>query len=313
MRVVFMGSAELACPALMALATAPGLEVGGVVTQPDRPKGRNLGLSACRAKLVAEVAGLNILTPPKVNAPESMAALQALAPELIVVAAYGQILGKTLLALPARGCINVHASLLPRYRGAAPIQWAIANGDAETGVTTMLMNPEMDGGDILLQEPVAIGEGETAGELHERLARTGAALLLRTLEAWRAGTLVARAQDAGQVTFAPKLRKPDGQIDWTRAAREIYNRIRAFNPWPGSYCAVRGAGEAAVLKVHRVAVEAGAGPAGRVLEIGTEGPLIAAGREAVRLLEVQPPGGRVMSGAAYWRGHPVAIGQDVSS
>lgn len=313
MRVVFMGSAELACPALMALATAPGMDVVGVVTQPDRPKGRNLGLAACRAKVVAEVAGLNILTPQKVNAPESVEALRGLAPELIVVAAYGQILGKTLLALPRRGCINVHASLLPRYRGAAPIQWAIANGDAVTGVTTMLMNPEMDGGDILLQEPVEIGDGETAGELHDRLARTGAGLLLRTLEAWLAGTLTARPQDPGQATLAPKLRKQDGQIDWTRDAREIYNRIRAFNPWPGSYCAVRGAGDAGVLKVHRVAVEAGEGPAGRVLAIGAEGPLIAARHGAVRLLEVQPPGGRVMSGAAYWRGHPVEIGQDVSS
>ncbi len=324
MRIVFMGSAALACPSLEALAAAPDVELAGVVTQPDRPQGRRLGLAPCQAKRLAEQAGWPVLAPERVNAPESLEVLRAWRPEAIVVVAFGQFLGRALLALPPRGCINVHASLLPAYRGAAPIQWAIANGDRHTGVTTMLMNAEMDAGDILMQESVAIGPDETADVLHGRLAEVGAGLLMRTLRDWWAGRLIPTPQESARATLAPKLRKADGEIDWTRPARITYDRFRGFYPWPGTVCRCPPAGDGPAigskdrpddgrLKVLRLAVEPGQGAPGEVLDVGGAGPLVATGEGALRLIEVQAPGGQPMSGAAWLRGHPWAAGMRLAT
>ncbi|MBN1557791.1 MAG: methionyl-tRNA formyltransferase [Lentisphaerae bacterium] len=309
MRTVFMGSAALGCPALDRLLRDDAVDLAAVVCQPDRPSGRRLRPAPCPTKTAAEAAGVPVLTPEQVNAPDSVASLRAFRPELIVVVAYGQMLGKEILELPPRGCINVHASLLPLYRGAAPIQWAIANGEARTGVTTLYMNARMDAGDLIDQTAVPIGPDDTADTLHDTLAAAGADLLMRTLAALRTGAVRATPQDESRATYAPKLRKSDGRIDWCLAADAIRNRVRAFQPWPGSWCRREGGG---VLKLLDARAEARDGETGRVLEVRGEGPLVAAGAGSVRLCRVQPPGKRPMSGAAYARGHTVRVGERLS-
>lgn len=304
MRIVFMGSAGFACPCLEQLLSCPRDEVVAVVTQPDRPKGRNLEVSACPVKAYLGSRNIPVLSPARINAPDSLSAIQALRPDLLVVVAYGQLLKPALLALPPRGCINVHGSLLPRYRGAAPIQWAVANGDAVTGVTTMFMDEGMDTGDMILKRELPIDPADTGGSLHDKLAKVGASLLGETVELIRSGRVPREPQDEARATMAPKLRKTDGKIDWTLPAATIHNRVRAFNPWPGSYCVIPG-GSGKTLKVLATRVESGgAGQAepGTVLDAGGAGPLIQAGRDALRLLEVQPEGRKPMTGAAFLRG-----------
>lgn len=308
MRLIFMGSAPLACGALEALLTEGRHEVAGVVTQPDRPKGRRLELGACPAKEYALTRGLPVVTPEKVNAPEAIAVLGDWRPDLIVVVAYGQILRPALLTLAPRGCVNVHASLLPRYRGAAPIAWAIARGETVTGVTTMYLNERMDAGDVIDQEAVPIEPDETAGDLQVRLAVIGGRLLTRTLAAIEAGTATRRPQEESLATYAPKLSKTDGRIDWRLTAREICDRIRAFDPWPGSCCEFP-SGPGLLLRIERAERVEGAGPVepGRI--VGAGGDLvIQAGAGAIRCLRVRPPGGKSMDGSAFLRGHPVAEG-----
>jgi len=305
MRALFMGSAPLACASLDIVLEQ--CEVVGVVTQPDRPRGRNLKLRPGAVKAHATGRVETILTPERVNTPESLAAVAALQPDVIVAVAYGQILRQPLLDLPARGCINVHTSLLPKYRGAAPIQWAIAQGEAETGVTTMYMDAGMDTGDIILQDALPIGPEETAAELHDRLAVAGAALLGKTLRGLEADELPRRAQDNAVASMAPLLSKADGRIDWTCTAADIHNRVRGFNPWPGSSC---GTATGKRLKLWRVAPAgaAGEGSPGTVVAVEEGYPVIATGAGGIRLLEVQPEGGKVMDGAAYRRGHQLAPG-----
>lgn len=293
MRIIFMGSAELACPCLEAVAKLPAHEVVGVVTQPDKPKGRDLKLAPPPVKVTAGKLGLPIQQPIKVR--ESVEALRALRPDLIIVVAYGQLLPSSVLGLPARGCINVHASLLPRWRGASPIQHAILAGDAETGVTTMFLNERMDAGDIILQRAESIRADDTAGTLHDRLATVGAGLLVETLAlpAWPR-----RVQDAALVTLAPKLTKEDGRVDWTQPATVIERRIRAFDPWPGTHTV---AGDL-VLKLWRAQVVSGVnGEPGTV-----KGDVVMAGCDGLRLLEVQPAGKRRMRAAEFLRGHSLA-------
>jgi methionyl-tRNA formyltransferase len=268
MRIVFMGTAALACPCLEALT---GWDVAAVVTQPDRPKGRSLHLAPPPLKVTAAKLGLPVLQPVKVR--DAIAELQALRPDVIVVVAYGQILPKALLDLPPQGCINVHASLLPRWRGAAPIQAAIWAGDTETGVTTMYMDEQLDHGDIILQRREAIRPDDTSATLHDRLARLGAELLVETL---RLPDRPRRRQDERLVTYAPKLTKADGRIDWSKPAVEIDRQVRACNPWPGAFTDRDGE----LLKVWKVTVV----------------------NDTVQLLEVQPPGGKRMSYEAYLRG-----------
>ncbi len=307
MRVVFMGGAELSCPSLEILAADARFNVTGVVTQPDRPRGRKLVTAANRVKETALAHGLPVISPERVNCDEGLSCLAEWAPDVIAVVAFGQFLSTSILELPPHGCVNVHTSLLPRYRGAAPIQWAVANGDTVTGVTTMLIDEGMDSGDILLQREVAIGPEETAGELHDRLAVLGADLLAETLAVLAAGEVRPVKQDESLVTFAPKLKKTDGNIDWQRPAPAIVDRVRGFNPWPGSFCYAPGGGDP--LKVHRAAIAEGLGTPGQILSV-SDGLVVAAGEGAVRLETVQPAGRREMSGADFLRGHPLNTGDN---
>lgn len=301
MRIVFMGSAELACPSLAALAKLPGHEIVGVVTQPDKPKGRDLRLAPPPVKVAAAKLGLSVWQPAKIKDPAAIAQLRAARPDLIVVVAYGQLLPPAVLELPARGCVNVHASLLPRWRGASPIQRAILAGDAETGVTTMFLNEPMDAGDIILQRREPIRLDDTSGALHDRLALLGAALLVETVDRLVAGNAPRLAQDPAAVTLAQKITKEDGRIDWRKPAVEIERQVRAFNPWPSAFTF---AGET-MLKVWRAEVAPGfAAPPG---EVGAD-LTVATGDGGLRMVEVQPAGGRRMSAAEFLRGRKLAVG-----
>ncbi|HKI11918.1 MAG TPA: methionyl-tRNA formyltransferase [Candidatus Acidoferrum sp.] len=240
LRMVFCGTPQFAVPSLQHLLQQPDFEVIGVFTQPDRPKGRGQEIAFSAVKEVALAAKLALHQPAKVREPEVEEQLRALAPDVIVIIAYGQIIPARLLTIPRLGWINLHASLLPKYRGAAPINWAIVNGDARTGNTTMRIDEGMDTGEILLQEEMAIGPEETAPELAARLAEAGAPLIANTLRGLAAGTLRGRPQNDAAASLAPILKREDGQIDWARPAGEIYNRMRGFAPWPGAYTDFRG-------------------------------------------------------------------------
>jgi methionyl-tRNA formyltransferase len=305
MKAVFMGSAPLSCASLEVVLDL--CDLVAVVTQPDRPRGRSLKVCQCAVKARANDRVGTVLTPERINAPTSVEEIAALEPDVIVVVAYGQILGQPLLDLPRLGCINVHTSLLPKYRGAAPIQWAIANGESETGVTTMVMDAGMDTGDIILQQAVPIGPQHSAAELHDRLAEAGAELLRTTLEGLPTGNLPRIPQDNEAATMAPRLAKADGQVVWSRPAREIHNRVRGFNPWPGSVCLTPGGKRLKLWRVAQEPIEEGASP-GMVVSFSEGQPVVATGQGGIRLLEVQPEGGKVMDGAAYVRGHALALG-----
>lgn len=304
-----MGSAELSCCSLVALHELSWAEVVGVVCQPDRPQGRRLELKPCPVKASTADFEVPVLTPENVNSPRAVEQISALRPDAIAVVAYGQILRRALLDVAPIGCVNVHTSLLPAYRGAAPIQWAIANGEQETGVTTMQINDAMDEGDILLQERVVINDDDTAGRLHDRLATVGAALLVRTLDRLKDGSIEPRPQDHGTATYAPKLTKRDGRLDWSQPAPRLRDRIRGFNPWPACSCELPNKPEAVlrILASRIVAGRADADP-GEVLGAEETGPVIQCGQEALCLTEVQPQGGRRMTGSAYLRGHPLPAG-----
>ena len=234
MRVIFMGTPEFAVPTLSALLNSE-YSVVGVVTQPDRPRGRGKSVTPSPIKALAQSHQVPILQPEKIKRPEFLSALEAWQADVIVVAAFGRILPKVILDLPPRGCLNVHSSLLPQYRGAAPIQWALINGDAETGVTIMLMDEGMDTGPILSQEKVTIEPEDTAKELSDRLAHVGGELLLETLRRWEGQEISPRRQDGEKGSLAPMLRKEDGAISWEQPATVIHNRIRGLSPWPGAY------------------------------------------------------------------------------
>ncbi len=315
MRIVFMGSSELSCrclEALLGMAAGGEATLVGVVTQPDRPSGRGRASAPCPARRAAESAGLSVLTPDNVNAQEVVEHLAALRPDAIAVAAYGQMLKESVLTLPPLGCVNVHASLLPRYRGAAPIQWAIARGETETGVTTQYMARRMDAGDIVLRRTEPIRSDDTGATLHDRLALLAADLLAETLNRIRLGTAPRTPQAEAEATYAPKLDRNDGKLDWTVAARDLANRIRGFHPWPGCFCeapASRAENASPLrLKVLQAAVEAGHGWCGEILAVDEAGLLVATGGEALRLRRVQLEGKRAMSGADYARGHAVQAG-----
>jgi methionyl-tRNA formyltransferase len=238
--MVFCGTPQFAVPLVKKLLSLPEFEIVGVFTQPDRPKGRGNEVSFSPVKEVALAAGIPIHQPEKIRAPEIEQQLRALAPDVIVIIAYGQIIPGRLLPIPRLGWINLHASLLPKYRGAAPIHWAIANGESITGNTTMRIDAGMDTGEMLLQQELAIGPDETAPELAQRLAEAGAELMVETLRGLESGTLTSRQQDSSAASYAPILKREDGRIDWARPAVEIYNRMRGFTPWPGAYTEFRG-------------------------------------------------------------------------
>lgn len=238
--MVFCGTPQFAVPSLQHLLRRPDLEVVGVFTQPDRPKGRSQGIAFSPVKEAALAAKLPVYQPAKVRAPEVEEQLRALAPDVVVIIAYGQIIPAQLLTIPKFGWINLHASLLPKYRGAAPINWAIVSGETRTGNTTIRIDAGMDTGEILLQEELAIGPEETAPELAARLAQAGAPLMANTLRGLAAGTLRGRPQDDAAASLASILKREDGRIDWALSAQEIYDRMRGFAPWPGAYTDFRG-------------------------------------------------------------------------
>ncbi len=306
MRLVFLGTPPFAVPSLRRLS-AGGHDIAAVYTQPDRPRGRGGEMAAPAVKRAALELKLPVRQPERIRAPEIVAELEALRPEAIVVVGYGQILPQSVIDIPPHGAVNVHASLLPRYRGAAPIQWAIARGETVTGVTTMRIDAGLDTGDILLARDTPIGPEETAVELGERLAAMGAELLMETLEGLAAGKVEPRKQDHALATYAPMLKKEDGWIDWSRPAREIYNKVRGFVPWPGSYTRFRG------LRLHiwraRLAEGESAAAPG-VVSLSGRRLLVGCGDRAyLEPLEVQLEGRKKMAIADFVNGQRLEEGE----
>lgn len=304
MRVVFVGSGEIGLPSFRLLLDAPGVEVAGLVTQPDRASGRGLKVVPSPLKQLALERGLQVLQPAKLRDESALAEVARLEPDLLVVMAYGQILPPALLALPRLGAINLHASLLPRHRGAAPVHAAILAGDERSGVTVMWMDEGLDTGDILLARECGIDAAETAGSLHDKLAALAPTALAAALELITAGAAPRRAQDSALATYAPKLDRASGSIDWQDGAEAIVRKIRGMHPWPGtSVDFLTGEGRTLRVKVHRAAVAPG-GPAAGEIPAGSLRIGCGAGG-AVDLIEVQPAGGRRMTAADFLRGHTV--------
>lgn len=302
MRVVFMGTPDIAATCLKRILS-DGFEVVGVYTQPDRPKGRGMKQSACPAKQVAEEAGIPVFQPETFREEETVEQLRALKPDVCAVVAYGRILPQKVLDVPRLGCINIHASLLPKYRGSAPYQWAVLNGEKETGVTAMYLCREMDAGDILDAVKTPVDENETAGELLNRLAELGAELLSKTLGRLSQGPVEAVRQDSSQVSFAPMLDKSMCPIDFTKTAQQVHNQVRGLHPWPVATMELQGQ----VLKIHETRLCEGSGEPGQILGLSKTGLRIACGQGAVEIRSLQAQGGRRMDAADYFRGHPLQI------
>ncbi|MCF7838979.1 MAG: methionyl-tRNA formyltransferase [Candidatus Marinimicrobia bacterium] len=305
LRTWFFGAAELAVPSLEWLRAAPCCDLLGVVTQPDRPQGRRRRLAPCPLKARAMALDLPICTPEPVGACRD--ALERSAPDLLVVVAYGEYLPAGLCATARLGAINLHPSLLPRYRGAAPIQWALANGEDQTGVTILEVSPALDAGPILLQAPAAIRPEDDAVTLGARLARQGAELLGRAVAALQGGGLTAQPQDETRATYARKLDRRDSPVDWTAPARVLHNRVRAFQPWPGQTACLPPPANRP-FKLLRTMVVPGAGDPGVVLALTADGPVVACGEDALCLTEVQPADKRPMTGAAFSAGYRLTPG-----
>jgi len=309
-RIVFLGTPEIARTILGALVSTSGLQVVAVGAQPDRALGRGLQLAAPPVKQEAIRLGIPVLQPESARDPGFLDTLRQLKPDLIVVVAYGQILPQSLLDLPPRGCINVHTSLLPRWRGAAPIQWAIASGDTETGVTLMRMDAGLDTGPMIAAVRTPITGSDTGATLHDRLAVLGAQLLVATLPEYLAGRLTPRVQPAEGVTIARKIRREDGRLDWKQSAETLWRRLRAFTPWPGAFAFLPSASDTRLLKVHAALPEtappdAAQATPGTVLPGDRSSLRVACGSGVLRLLEVQSEGGRRMDAGAFLAGHPV--------
>lgn len=306
-----MGTPLFAVPSLRALI-ARDHEIIGVITQPDRPKGRGGRLTASPVKETAETHGLPVFQPEKVRRPDVIERVQALHPELIVVVAFGQILPGNLLHIPERGCINVHASLLPRYRGGAPVARALLEGEEETGITTLFMDEGMDTGPVLLQEKTPIRPGETAGSLGERLSYLGAEVLIKTLDRLVAGTLQAVPQDPTLASYAPLLKKEDGRIDWSREAISIERQIRAMDPWPGTYTYYEGR-QWRIWEVMADPDRQGEASAGTIVRAEAGCLEVACGKGYIRIMSLQPVNRRRMSVGAFLAGHPVKSGTILSA
>jgi methionyl-tRNA formyltransferase len=296
--VVFMGTSDFAVPSLAALED-PGFRVLLVVTQPDRPAGRHLEPKPSPVKKAALERGWEVFQPEKIREKGALDRLTSLAPDLVVVAAYGQILPKSLLDLPSLACVNVHASILPRWRGAAPIHYAVMAGDAETGVTVMHMSEKLDEGDAILTLNTPIGTGETTGALHDRLAVLGATALRDAVEGLRAGQAQRIPQNHSLATYAPSLKREHCRLDWTWDARRISNFIRGLDPWPSAEAAWSGI----PLKLFGALSEEGKGRPGEILRLDSKGVLVAAGEGAVLVAEIQPPGKRRMKAHEFSLGH----------
>lgn len=306
MNLVFMGTPDFAVPTLKTLHTSRH-SVLAVVTQPDRPKGRGQEMQASPVKQYALENNLEVYQPEKASAPEFVSELAELKPDMIVVIAYGQILRENLLSLPVHFCMNVHASLLPKYRGAAPINWAIINGDKESGVTTMKMDKGLDTGDILLMKKVAIEKDDTARHLHDKLSVAGGALALETVDLLEKGQLQFIPQNDAESTHAPKLKKEDGCLRWDQEAEAIRNRVRGMEPWPGAYGFLKG------KRLRFCAVETGPGAQddapGVVMRVSDYGIEIGTLKDRIIVTEIQPEGKKRMTVKSYLQGHPVEPGE----
>ena len=294
-----MGTPAFAAVSLQKLLDS-GFEVAGVFTQPDRPRSRGMKLQPCEVKILAMERGLPVYQPASLREEGVLDALRGLAPDAIAVVAYGCLLPRAVLDLPPCGCVNLHGSLLPKYRGAAPVQWTVLNGDEYAGVSCMFMSEKLDAGDVISSRKIRVLPDETSGELFERLAPAGSELLAETLRDVLSGTAGAVPQDESEATYAPPLSRDMSPIDWTRPADEILCRIRGLHPWP---CATAELG-ATVFRIHRAAKTDSDGSApGTVLRADGKGLVVAAGDGAVEILELQAPGGRRMRAADYLRGH----------
>ena len=301
MRIVFMGTPDIAATCLKKILD-DGFEVVGVYTQPDRPKGRGMKLVASPVKEVALAAGIPVYQPENFREEETVEQLRALKPDICAVVAYGRILPQKVLDVPTFGCINIHASLLPKYRGSAPYQWAVLDGLQETGVTAMYLCREMDAGDIIDVSKTPIGENETAGELLDRLAVLGAELLSKTLSrSEKEGKLPAVPQNPDEVCYAPMLDKSMCPIDWNKTALQVHNHVRGLHPWPVATFVLQGK----TFKVHDTRVVSGSGTPGQILGLTKTGLVVACGEGAVEITSLQAEGGKRMAAPDYFRGHPL--------
>ena len=323
LRIIFMGTAELSCASLEKICGDKNFQVVAVVTQPDKPKGRDLKLTPSPVKILAEKLSLPVLQPPKARDENFISELRALKSDLMVVVAYGQILPQTILDLPRFGCLNVHTSLLPKYRGAAPIQWAIADGNSETGVTIMKMDAGLDTGPVLSTRRTPILPEDDSQKLHDRLAQLGAELLAETIPDYVAGKISPRPQPAEGSTYAAKIKKEDGKIDWNLPAEKIWNRLRAFTPWPGAFTFWDGARTACppepetrgqairapqLLKIWKAEVAEHSGAAGTILSADKTGIVVGCGKDALRILELQREGGKRLTAEQFLAGFPISAG-----
>ncbi|MGD0208786.1 MAG: methionyl-tRNA formyltransferase [Verrucomicrobiota bacterium] len=329
LRIIFMGTAELSCASLQALAGNPQFQIAAVVTPPDRPKGRDLKPQPSPVKSLALKLGLPVFQPECARDGKFIAEFRSLQPDLVVVVAYGQILPPAILDLPRHGCLNIHTSLLPKYRGPAPIQWAIANADTETGVTLMRIDAGLDTGDIVAQRRTPIRPEDDSATLHDRLAQLGAELLAQTIPDYVAGKIQPKAQPAEGASYAAKIKKEDGRIDWNQPGRTIWNRLRAFTPWPGAFTFLPGQPKPHLLKIWKAEVieevsgrdsalrcpdaaarhpHLGQKP-GEILSADKNGIVVTCGRDALRILELQREGGRRLTTAEFLAGHPMKVGE----
>jgi methionyl-tRNA formyltransferase len=308
MKIVFCGTPQFAVPTLKFLLTQPEFEIAAVITQPDRPSGRGMKLTASPVREAAVAAGVPVHQPEKIRAPEMQATLEEIAPDCVVIIAYGQIIPGRLLPIARHGWINLHASLLPKYRGAAPINWAIVNGETVSGITTMRIDAGMDTGEMLLTHEMEIGANETAPELAARMSDAGASLMLETLRGIAAGTLSGRAQDAAAATYAPMMKKEDGRIEWSRTAREIYDRMRGFSPWPGAFSTLRG--KTCQISGRPVESASSSKSAAGSIHIRQGGIYVScAGATEMLISSVKMEGSRAMDAAEFARGARLTEGE----
>lgn len=305
MNIVYMGTPDFAVPALEALACDPAHTVLAVFTQPDKPRGRKMILTPPDVKVCAQRLNIPVYQPASMRSDEAFEQLAALKPDVIVVAAYGQILPKSVLDLPVYGCVNIHGSLLPKYRGASPIQQAVLNGDRVTGVTTMLMDVGLDTGDILLTKETAVGENETSAELFDRLSVLGGELITETLDALESGTVTPRKQDEALATHTTKIDKSMSPVDFTATAQEVHNLIRGLYSWPMATMTVGGKR----VKIHKARMSDKSGRAGEILSV--KPLIIACSKGAVEILELQPEGKKKMTAEAFAAGHKLTVGESV--
>ncbi len=302
MRVVFMGTPDIAATCLNRILE-DGFQVVGVYTQPDRPKGRGMKMVASPVKELALQHDIPVFQPENFRADETVQQLQALQPDVVAVVAYGRILPQRVLDIPPKGCINIHASLLPQYRGSAPYQWAVLDGCKETGVSAQFMQLAMDAGDVIDASRTAIGENETAGQLLDRLAVLGAQLLSKTLGRVAQGDVTAQKQDETQVSFAPMLDKAMCPIDWAKTAQQVHDHVRGLHPWPVATTTLAGT----FFKIHETVLAQGHGEPGKILGLTKTGLVVACGEDAVEIRSLQAEGGKRMAAPDYFRGHPLEL------